>query len=220
MALLESTSIEDSSVTRLQGHSDGAFDFAAYFNDAALRAHPVLSALPTTDIRLLYLRGTTRDNACAALTAKQVDYAGDRGADGALMFNVQTLGAAGSPTEWGTQITAGEDTHSSATSSTGVVHAAQTTLGGVGYLQGREVSSGTATVVIEDSSNTTDGTDGSWATLLTFATTSASWPAGERKTVTGNVEKGIRATTTGTFTNADFVVGFKRGVANDREDLS
>jgi len=225
--LLQSTSIEDSSETRLQGISDGALAFQSYFNDdgAASRAaaagstHVELSTLPTTDVLLYYARGATLDNVMAALTAKQVGYGGARGADGALLFSVETQ-AAGNPVEFGEQVTAGLVTHASATSSTGKVDAAQTTNGGVGFLQGVEVDSGTATVVIEDSADTTDGTDGTWGTLLTFANTSATWPIGERKTVTGTVEKGLRVTTTGTFTGADFAVGFRRGASGDRVDLS
>ena len=217
--LLDVTAIEDASMVRLQGHSDGAIDFNSWFNDAALRAHPVASALPTTDILLYYARGATLDNVMAALTAKQVSYGGARGTDGSLAFSIATQ-ANGVALEFGEQVTAGKDTHASATSSTGKVDTAQTTLGGVGYLQGFSAATGTATVVIEDSSDTTNGIDGAWGTLLTFATTSASWPAGERQTVTGNVEKGVRATTTGTFTTAVFAVGFKRGVTSDREDLS
>lgn len=216
VSLLDSTSIEDSSATRFQGRSDGALDFNVYFNDVA--THGVLSALPSTNIGLYYARGVTLGNAMAFIDGRQVGYAGTRGADGAFLLGV-TVQADGNPLEWGTQISAGKITHASAGSSTGEV-TSQTTVGGVGFLEGFEVDSGTATVVIEDSSDTADGDDGVWGTLLTFATDSDSWPAAERKTVTGTVEKGLRVTTTGTFTNADFAVGFRRGMADDREDLS
>ncbi len=218
--LLSFTTIPDASEVRTQGLSDGAIDFDVWFDDEALAAHPVLSALPTTNVLLLYLRGATLGNPCAALTALMVDYPGTRAADGSLSFSVTTQGAAGAPTEWGEMLTAGTVTHSSnGESETGTVDS-QTTLGGVGFLQGISAATGTATVLIEDSSDTSDGDDGSWSTLLTFANTSSTWPIGERLTVTGTVEKGLRATTTGTFTTAKFVVGFKRGLANDRVDLS
>lgn len=228
VSLLEVTGIDSSTVERAQGISDGALEFNAWFNDngAANRAagagstHVVLSTLPTTNILLMYCRGASLGSVCAALSALQVGYGGQRGADGSLAFSVATQAAAGAPLEYGELVTAGKITHASASTSTGSVAAAATTFGGVGYLQGFSIATGTATVVIQHSSDTTNGVDGTWATLLTFANTSATWPIGERKTVTGTVNKGLRAQTTGTFTNAVFAIGFRRGASGDRESLA
>lgn len=218
-ALLEATGIDSSTPERMHGLASGALSFAAWFNDAL--SLDLLDALPSTDVVLLYSRGASLGSPCFALTTKQAAFGLQRGADGSLPLSVdaQSTGVAG---EWGEMLTAGQVTAAdeNATPGTGLV-TAQTTRGGVGYLQFQERASGTPTFLIEDSSDTTDGDDGTWGTLLTFTATGGASAFGERKTVTGTVEKGLRAgTPTGTYADAVFAIGFKRGVEFDKEDLS
>lgn len=222
-ALIDVTAIDASAMERIGGLGDGQISFSSYFNDgaAANRAAGagstmvVLSALPATDVLLMYLRGTTLGNPCACLSAKQVNYDGNRGADGALTFATDAQASAGYPLEWGIQVTPGKVTAASAQSETGVVEAAQTSAGGVGFLQFFSRASGTPTFLIEDSADTTNGIDGTWATLLTFVNTGGASAFAERLEVTGTVDKGLRATTTGVFTTAVFAIGFRRGTAED-----
>ena len=75
------------------------------------------------------------------------------------------------------------------------------------------LSSGSPTVKIEDSANNSD-----WADLITFSTSSAA--SAERKTVTGTVNRYVRCTLTGTFSNLAFAVILVRGTAQDDVDLS
>ncbi len=209
------TGLDKSAVERVLGLADGELSFNTWFNDATDQEHAALKGLPTTDAVALYLMGTALGDAAAGLAGKQINYDWSRNDDGSLKGSVQVL-ANGTPLEWGDAVTAGKVTHASASSSTGSV-GAQSTAGAMGYLQVFSVGSGTPTFVIEDSSDTTNGSDGTWATLLTFAT---QVQGAERKTVTGTVEKGLRATTTGTFTNAVFAMALRRGTANDDVDLS
>jgi len=218
--LLDVTGISSSAAERVPARADGNLAFNAWFNDATSAEHPTLSPLPTTDVDVLYCRGTTRGNPCAALTAKQVNYDLTEGADRSLSIAVDCQGnnsAAG--IEWGTLVTAGKDTHASnGTSSTGIVET-QSTAGGIAFFHVFSIATGSlTTMLLEDSSDTTDGTDGSWSTLV--AATAVTAGQGHRVTVTGTVEKGIRLTTTGTFTNAVMAAGFRRGTAQDDVDLS
>ena len=43
----------------------------------------------------------------------------------------------------------------------------------------------------------------------------ASTPTAERSTMSGTVKRYLRVTTTGTFSNADFIVATRRGTAQD-----
>jgi hypothetical protein len=215
-ALLEATGIDKSARERVVGPSDGRLAFIAWFNDAADQEHDALKGLPTADRVLLYAMGTSLSDPAAGLVAKQIGYDWRRGPDGSLRGAVAAV-AASSPLEWGKMLTAGKVTHASAASETGEVDA-QTAAGLIGFLQAFSIGSGTPAFVIEHSSDTTDGTDGAWSALLAFDAASA--PTGERKTVTGTVEKGLRARTTGTFTDAVFAVAFRRGAPQDDIDLS
>ena len=218
--LLPATNLTSTTEERMRGLAMGQLGFTCYFNDAL--SQPILDQLPTTDVCILYARGTSIGSACFGLTAKQVNFDPSRGQDGSLTFAVDGQSNQDSG-EWGVLLTAGQATvaSSAATAPTGVVAAASSAFGGVGFLQYQQRASGTPTFLIEDSADTTDGTDGTWGTLLTFAGTGGASAFGERKTVTGTIEKGVRAATpTGTYSNAVFVIGFRRGEENDRENLA
>lgn len=227
-ASLDVTGIDQSAYHRVLGLADGEISFASWFNDAggsnragaAASTFYALSALPTTDLYALYCRGASLGGVCAHLIAQQMNHDGNRGADGGFPLSVQLLARAGSPLEFGTQISTGQVTKASTGASTLGEVTAQTTYGGVGFLQYFSRSSGTPTFLIESSSDTTNGVDGTWGTLLTFAGTGGATPFGERKTVTGTIPKGLRWKVTGTFTNAVFAIGFRRGTAQDDVSLA
>ena len=68
------TGIDKSAVERLGGPRDGNIDFQAYFNDASVQAHPVLSGLPTADrIVTYYHRTATIGDEVASLIGKQIN---------------------------------------------------------------------------------------------------------------------------------------------------
>src|SRR5688572_94143 len=83
-AVLPMTGIDKSAHERAHAHKDGALQATCLFNDAAGQAHPVLSAMPTTDRVMTYFRGTTIGKPAACMVAKQIGYDGTRGDDGSF----------------------------------------------------------------------------------------------------------------------------------------
>jgi hypothetical protein len=218
--VLDVTGIDAAAFVRLLSHSDGIIDFSGFFNIATDQEHDALSGLRTTDIVATLAMSSTRGATMASLVGKQDGYSLDRGSDGSLSTGAVVLGNQ-SPLEWGVMITAGQETIASAGSLTGLDENgadASSAFGAVAYLQFLSLASGNPAVLVEDSTDSTNGVDGSWATLLTFV--EGTPPLGERKTVTGNVDRWVRATASGTFSNAVVAVGFRRGTADDIIDLS
>lgn len=204
------TGIDKSAVERIGGKRDGGIDFMAFFNDASLRAHPVLSALPRTDTILTYCRGTTLGNPAAAMVAKQVNYDGSRGDDGSLTFTTQAQANAYG-LEWGIQVTAGKRTDTTATNGTSVDTAASLSFGGQAYLQVFAVTGTSVTCTIEDSAN-----DADFAAVAGLAFTAATGITTQRLAIsnTSTIRRYVRVATTGTFSNAVFsVVLVKNSVA-------
>lgn len=222
-APLDVTGIDKSAMERILAKRDGEISFTCFFNDgaAANRAGAAgssfyaLSALPTTDVLALVLMSTTRGAVVWALTAKQINYDWQNNADGSLTGTVQLLGAAGFPLENGRLLVA-KTTHASADDETGYDHGAQTTSGAVGFLQHFAAASGTVEYDIEDSSDSTDGDDGNWANLLAFSDVATPYAAiAQRVAVAGTVERWVRASTNGTFTNAVFAMALRRRQSGD-----
>jgi hypothetical protein len=208
------TGIDKSAEERLLLLSDGELSFSPWFNPSAGQEHLALRGLPRTDVGCMWCFSTTLGDAVAWLTGKQVNYDWQRGASGSLKGKVQAL-ANGSPLEWAVLLKA-KGTHASAGSDTGLNDSAQTTAGAVGYLQHFSAASGTVTYIIEHSSDSTNGIDGSWTTLMTLAVVATPWtPVSARVVVAGTVKKYVRATTTGVFTTAVFAVAFRRKSALD-----
>jgi len=210
--LLLATGINKSAVERIPGKRSGEISFRNFFNDAANQQFAALKAPPTADVVAVLFISSTLGEVAAGLLAKQMNFDWDRNESGDLLGLVQCLGS-GKVLEWGESVTAGKITHSSSGSSTGKVES-QTTAGCALYLQVMSVASGTPTFVVQDSSDTTNGIDGSWATLGTFTIQSQ---GAERITVSGTVEKAVRATTTGSFSNAVFAMMIRRGESVDVE---
>jgi len=210
---LEVTAINKSARERIYGLADGSLSFNTFFNDATEQEHAALSGLPTADRIICYNMGGTRGDASYCLTAKQVNYDGTRGTDGSLAFTVGAV-ANGIAPDWCETLTAGQETHASAGSSTSRDDSAATSAGLIAYLGIVDCDSGTPTVTIQQSSD--NGSGDAWATVLSFTAVGyASAPTAERVTVSGAVERYLRVTTTGTFSNLDFVVTTRRGTAQD-----
>lgn len=209
-ATLDVTSIDLSAMKRITGLRDGEISFNCFFNDAALAEHALLSTLPTTNVLALVLRGTTRGDACWALTAKQVNYDWNRAQDGSLTGTVQLIGAGGFALETGELLVA-KTTHASATDETALDGTAQSTSGAVGFLQHFSAASGTVEYDIEDSSD-----NNTFANLLAFSDVATPYaPIAQRVAVAGTVERYVRASTNGTFTTAVFAMGLRRRIASD-----
>lgn len=204
------TGINVSAHERTGGLRDGAFDFTSWFNPAATQAHPVLSALPTTDVIVTYFRGTAIGNPAASMVAKQVNYDGDRPADGSFTFSVNAL-PNGYGLEWGDQVTAGMRTDTGATAGTAFDSGAATTNFGLqAYLQVDAFSGTDITIKLQESSD--NGAD-TYADVVgggfTQITTGQA-PKAQRIATATNlaVERYLKVTTvtTGGFSSCTFAV--------------
>ena len=211
--LLDITAINASANERLVGLSDGNISVSSWFNDSTEQEHDALSGLPRTDRIVTWAFGATRGDVAACLVAKQLNYDGSRGTDGSLSFSIDTQ-ADGVSLDWCNTLTTGKETHSSAGSSTSRDDGAGTTAGMVAYLEITDLDSGTATVTIQESSD--NGSSDAWVNVMVFSTVGyASAPTAERITSSGTVERYLRITTTGTFSNLDFCVSTRRGTSQD-----
>jgi hypothetical protein len=201
-----------SSMARILTLSDGSLGFLSYFDDGTELGHNALSGLPTTNVVALLALGSAIGDACAMVQGKQINYDPSRSQDGSLTIDTQIL-TSGVSIEWGEMLTALQDTFGSASSASSKDDAASSASGLAGVLEIVDIDSGTPTVVLEDSPN-----DSSWSTLISFsAVASGNEPSAERKTVSGTVNRYLRLTTTGTFSNLDMTFGYRRGETTDDE---
>ena len=205
--VVDVTGINVSANDRLLTHSDGLISFSSFFNDAASQQHAALSSLPSTDRIATFLMGSTAGDSGCGLVAKQINYDGSRTADGGLNFSVSLEGNA-TPLEWGISLLAGKPTHSSATNAASVDNSASTSNGSQAYIQAFSLSSGTATVKVQHSTN-----DSSWSDLITF--TNVTGRTAERATSSGTVNRYLRVASSGSFSNLVLSVIIRRGTAND-----
>jgi hypothetical protein len=211
--LLDATALNASAHERLLGLSDGNLGVSSWFNDATEQEHAAYKGLPTTDRIVTWAFGATRGDVAACLVGKQINYDGSRGTDGSLAVTVDTQ-SNGVSLDWCDTLTTGKETHGSAGNSTSRDDGAATSAGMVAYLEIADLDSGTATVTIQQSSD--NGSSDAFATVLSFtAVAAAAAPTAERVTVSGAVERYLRITTTGTFSNLDFCVSTRRGTAQD-----
>lgn len=208
-AVIETPTIGKTAMERLAGMGDGEISFTSWFDDGTNLLHDAVSGLPTTDVTVAYCRGTAADSAVAMLVAKQINYDYSRGTDKSLTANVQCLGN-GNGLEWGV-LFAAEATQSSSGSTASKDDGASTSDGLAAVLQIMDINSGTPTFKIQDSPNDSD-----WTDLVSFsAVANGNEPSAERVTVTGTVNRYLRITSTGTFSNAKFIVAYRRGESTD-----
>jgi hypothetical protein len=208
-AALEVTGIDKSAPERIGGLRTGGMSWSAWFNPAANQAHDRLENLPTTDVIATYFRGTTLGDQSANLVAKQLNYDGTRGNDGAFSFAVEAQ-SNGYGVEWGRSLTAGKRTDTAATNGTSVdFGTGSTTFGLQAYLHVFAFTGTSVTVSLEESSD--NGTD-PWAAVTGGAFTAATGITSQRIATSAvqTVERYLRVVTTGTFTNAVFAVSVVR----------
>lgn len=214
-ATLTATGLDVSSEERIFGLRDGAARFTSFFNPDAASAFDTLSdGLPDADTLVMWALST--DGAALAagdpaffLNAKEASYQGRRGADASLTFSSDFV-ADGFGAEWGSLLTAGEITQSSAGSTASVDGGAASANGLQAYLQLLAFTGTSITVTIEESSDAGGGD--AWA-AVTDGAFSAMTAAGAQRIQTANsqtVEQHLRVTTSGTFTNAVFLVAVER----------
>ncbi len=209
--VLDVTALDKSAQEAILARSDGELSFSAFYNPAGAPAftaeHGALSPLPTADVLMLWLMSTIAGDPAAALSARQIDYAGTRGNDGSLGFKVQGKADA-APIEWGQVLTA-KITAVGATASQD--NGASTASGIVCYLQlFTATGAGPAVVTVEHSADNI-----TFTTLATFASVASPFtPQGQRITATGTVNRYLRANVSG-VTDATYAVAVRRKMAQD-----
>ena len=208
---LDVTGINKSAHERIYGLYDGMIQFNSYFNDAVGAALATLKAKGSGADRIVtYMHGSTLGAGFAAqLVAKQLNYDGTRADDGALTFDAEAQGN-GYGLEYADLLTAGKRTDTSATNGTGVDGGAASAAGLAATLQVFAFAGTSVTVAIEESSDNGGGDAFAAVTGGAFAAASA---VGAQRIVTSlslAVERYLRVVTTGTFSNAVFVVTVTR----------
>jgi hypothetical protein len=204
--LLPGTDITQSAMARIAAQLDGGMEFVTYHDGSAGTSHVALNQQPRTDVILTYGHGTTLGNAAASMVGKQVSYDPQRTQDGGLLFNVSALANA-SGLVWGQQLTAGKRTDGSATNGASVDLGSVSpgAFGLVMYVHLFAFAGTSVTIKIQESSD--DAVGDPYADVV-GATSGALTAVGAVRVLTGaiNVERYLRVVTTGTFTNAVFLV--------------
>jgi hypothetical protein len=212
--VLPATGIDKSAMERMQGLRDGNMEVTTFFNDTAGQAFPVLKALPTADVIASYFRSTTLGKPAASMVAKQIDYAPSRPDDGSLLLSTE-LQANAYGLEWGNQLTAGRRTDTTATAGTAYDYGADiatTNFGLQMYVHLFEFTGTSVTIKVQESS---DGSGDAYADVV-GATSGALTAIGALRVATATnlaVERFLKITTTGTFSNAVFAVNVVRNLA-------
>lgn len=205
-AALDLSDITQTGYDRLGGRRDGGIDVTCYFNPTAGRAHPVYSALPRTDTIVSFAVGATIGTPCASCQALQIGYDGTVNQDGSLTLEVAS-NSDRYGLEWGELLTSGDGrTDTTATASgTGLDGTAATTFGGQAYLHVSAFTGTNVTVKLQDSAD-----NASFADVTGGAFTAKTAVGFERIAITGTIRRYVRLATTGTFSNATFLVNFVR----------
>lgn len=208
-ATLDVTDITQSAYNRIFGIRDGAISWTSFFDKQAGQSHLTLRSLPYTDVQITYLHGTVLGGSAASMIAKQVNYDPTRAADGGLTFGIDAVSNTYG-IDWGTTLTAGQRTDTTATSpATGVDGGASSSFGGQFYLHVFAFTGTSVTVTVQDSAD--NSTFAAIASPVVF--TAATGLTTQRIAISGTVRRYLRAITTGTFSNAVFTVNACRNDA-------
>ena len=218
-AMLDTTGIDKEAYERIAGRRDGAIDITTFFNPETIaaggsadRAHPALRSLPLTD-RLVMVAHIPSGETWNAV-AKQGNYDHTVAADGAITCAVQCL-PNGFGVECGKLLTpTGKLTQSGAGNVTSVDFGAGASFGLQAHLQVFAFTGTSATVKLQQSSD--NGGADAWADVTGGAFAAATGRTTERIQTARNqaVERYLRVTTTGTFTNLAFAVSAEVNLAS------
>lgn len=217
------TGIDKSAFERIGLLRDGRLSWTSFFNPETAdddpgvtedRAHIVLSSLPTTDRNLMWRAGSASlGGAVACMVAKQIDYNPTRAADGSLTISVSSQ-ANSFGLEWCDLLTAGVRTDTGAANGTSLdLGTGSTAFGLQAYLQVLSFTGTDATITIQESSD--NGAGDAWANVTGGAFTQITAGPGAQRIQTARgqtVERYLRVatTTTGGFSDLQFVVGVAR----------
>jgi hypothetical protein len=210
---LECTGIDKSAKERLLGPRDGLITATSWFNPD--RAHASFAALPTSDVHVMYVAGSAIGDPAACMVAKQANYAPTREDDGSLTAETEFLSNAYG-LEWGHLLTAGIRSDTSATNGSPLdfgASIATTNFGLQAYVQVLSFTGTSCTITIQESS---DNSGDTYAAVTGGAFTAATAAGAERIQTTRAlaVERYLRVTTSGTFSECSFVVAVAKNLTS------
>jgi hypothetical protein len=213
--MIDVTAIDKSARENIAGKSSSELAWTAYFNDATVAHHEAHKSLVRTDLIASWFNGQAIGDAVFVITGKNDNQPGTRGQDGSFTFAPHLAGSGQDSGAWMLAGSAGVDVSASAGSESSIDSGAGTSNGLESVLHTIDIDSGTPTMTIEDSAN-----DSTWATLKAFsAVADGSEPTAERVEIAGTVDRYLRITGSGTYSNLDFAWAYRRGSANDRVAL-
>jgi hypothetical protein len=195
---------------RLHLLRNGRIEWSAWWNPAG--AHLELSALPTTDRILTYLRGQALGNRSASMVGKQIGYDPTRAPDGSISGIAVQSQSNGFGLEWGTQLSDGFEVFTGASDGDAVDFTAVSTDFGLQAYAHVLAITGTQDVDIEitDSANGTDfATIGSGVAFPTFTGVGSARIQTDRDET---IRRHLRVELTGTFTTATVLVSVTRNL--------
>lgn len=211
-AAIDVTGVDKEAPERIGGRRDGRMDATTHFNPesiagggAADRSHLVLRSLPLTDRMVMIAHipsGAVWHTVC-----KQGNYDPTVATDGAITCALQGL-PNGYGVESGALLTpTGKLTQGAAGNVTSVDFGAGANFGLQAWLQVFAFTGTSATVKLQQSSD--NGVGDAWADVTGGAFAAATARGTQRIETARNqaVERYLRVTTTGTFTNLVFAVG-------------
>lgn len=208
------TDITQYGVARAGGRLDGEVSFVSFFDPATGASHDTFSGLSSADALGTYWHGQDASAvgaAAASVIAKQTNYDGNEGNDGSFLFNIQCL-PNGYGVEWGRLLTPGKRTDGAAGNGSSYDQGSVSP-GSFGWRLHYHLFAFTGTSVTMKVQESSDNGAGDAFSDVSGATTGAlsSAPAAGRVAASsGTVERYVRLVTTGTFSNALFLVQFVR----------
>ena len=222
VAIASPRGVQDVTPINKSGHArqlltrDGSMGLSVFWDPDV--AHAEFSALPTTDVPVMYVHLPTVGEPAASMVAKQVGYDPTRDANGAISeIVVQTL-ANGYGLEWGRMLTAGISEIVTAGAGTALDYGAGvgTTLFGLqAYLHVFAFAGTSATVAIQHSDDGDPGGAGDAYANVTNGAFNAASGVGSQRLQTDrdeSVKQFLRVNVTGTFSDFHFAVAVTRNL--------
>jgi hypothetical protein len=205
--LLDTTALATTARSRIIGTNDSALTVNGWFDNGTLLSHALWTSnsgkKPVADQEVIVALGTSIGDPTVCITAKQASYDISRAPASAIATTVEYIESDGNGAEFGVLLTADKQTDGSATDTASVDNGASSAGGLSGFISAMSLASGSVTVKIQHSTN-----DSSWSDLVSF--TAITGQTAERISVTGTVNRYLRISTSGTFSNLVFVVSANR----------
>lgn len=212
---LDVTAINKSAHERIGGVRDGRLNATSYFNPASNQSFDRYSNLPTTDQIVTYCAGQSLGSPAASLVAKQFNFDGTRGEDGAFTFKIDSAANAYG-LEWGELLTAGIATFGGASAGSSLDYGASvgtTAFGLQAYLHVFAFTGTSATITIQSSTDDAVGDPFALVTGATFTTVTGVTAERIATATNASVERYLRVNAAGTFSLLWFSVQVVRNLA-------